>query len=658
MDSPPKQQESMYQNVVNSLIKHPRFHYSNRMLSGINQVRNELTASVEFLVPYKPGVNLAVTVITPIQDQDRSRYNPKDPFSLFPRPQDERNALIYLHTHQGCRIEGLYLADLLTNYKASLCVFDFAGAGQSGGEYTSFGHFESEQIQNIVNLLWKQLGYDSIGLWGKSMGGSAAILYAGQFLQPPVKFLIVDSAFAKLKHAIVNIASTQTKAPAFAIKTFLLFVSRTVNSKAGFDIHKVRPIDHVDKINLPIRFIIGDVDQVVKREEFQTLYDKCLSQDKRIVVTPGDHAANRLEDPYCAGVIKEILDRFLGPKDGGNKVTGVLKNKHAVANETINPMNQLAYNREPVIPAGFDPKRLANSVHYHKIIAEKKRKDSEDPNIYQQNGMAVTPQNMNHMINPGQGHLNHQPGTFTNQPVAHPGYPNEAAFDTFGRQVNKITNSPETPNQGSPVSYSQFGFESLAPGNLTTVTQPEPTRPLQLRPSNTATQSPTQHQIFSPPQAAISQDHPQPPRPSSPQPSRPSMQGFNLLPNILSFNPQQPSTQAPHQPNYTSQQPHPSQAHTNAPILQHPPAATHQQPHSQHQHPPPAQTTTTTNNNQYPQSQRTVQPQTPQSLQQSYQQPQQSKQANPYQNPDLRGNLTTQTGNGDLMDSMAPFFAQ
>ena len=74
-------------------------------------------------------------------------------------------------------MEGLYLVDFVSNYDSSLAVVDFAGAGMSDGEYTSFGWHESDQINCIVNYLHNKLGFESIGIWGKSMGAAASILF-------------------------------------------------------------------------------------------------------------------------------------------------------------------------------------------------------------------------------------------------------------------------------------------------------------------------------------------------------------------------------------------------------------------------------------------------------------------------------------------------
>ena len=202
-------------------------------------------------------------MITPVSNAESEIYDPRNYRAFFPRPPGRRNCLIYLHTHRGSRSEGTYLIDFLSKFDTSVCVFDFAGAGQSQGEYTSFGWFEADQVKIMVDFLTSELGFDNIGIWGKSMGGAAAIIYLGKYFNPCVKFMVTDSSFDKLKHAIINIATSQSKAPQFAVKTFMLFIANTIKSKANFDIYKVTPIEYVDKVKVPCIFVIGDVDNVV-----------------------------------------------------------------------------------------------------------------------------------------------------------------------------------------------------------------------------------------------------------------------------------------------------------------------------------------------------------------------------------------------------------
>lgn len=275
---------------------------------------------------------------------------------------------MYLHTHQGSRAEGTYFVEFLARFECSLCVFDFAGAGQSGGEYTSFGFFESEQIKCMVDFLSTKLGFDVIGLWGKSMGGAATIMYCGKYPHPCVRFMVIDAAFDKLKHAILNIASGNSSAPQFAVKTFMLFVANTVKAKAGFDIYQVRPIDWVDKIVIPSLFVIGQEDNVVKKSEFFSLHAKCASNQKRLLMSTGDHTANRLDDPNFNSEALEFLGKFF-PK----VKSGVLKPGPSPANfieetKTDNPLNR------PML----DGQKILNSVITQKQTLDRKRLNSDE----------------------------------------------------------------------------------------------------------------------------------------------------------------------------------------------------------------------------------------------------------------------------------------
>jgi alpha/beta superfamily hydrolase len=80
-------------------------------------------------------------------------------------------------------------------------VFDFAGCGQSEGEYITLGYQESRDLMYILNHLRKQhKQINNIVIWGRSMGAVTALLYAQKC--PKTKFIkgiIVDSPFSSLK---------------------------------------------------------------------------------------------------------------------------------------------------------------------------------------------------------------------------------------------------------------------------------------------------------------------------------------------------------------------------------------------------------------------------------------------------------------------------
>lgn len=356
MDDSPKKQ-SAYSQLVNSLIKHPRYQYNDRRLNCTFPVGEELYTGIEFEVAYKPNVNLVLSVITRLSEREcQGMAKQTNPQSYFPRPHGQRNCLLYNHTHQGSRMEGSYLIEFLANYETSLVVFDFAGAGKSQGEYTSFGWFEADQINTVVNFLSHSLGFDNIGLWGKSMGGAASIIYQSKYPNPLVKFMIIDSAFDKLKHAILNIASSHSAAPSFAVRALLLFVSNTVKTKAGFDIYKVKPIDYVKNIGIPCIFVIGQEDNVVTKSQFFNLHSSCKASYKKLYVVPGDHTGNRLDDDQFCGEVANFMTNFFPMRNPGG-VAGVLKNRNASISLLTNSQ-AVSHTKSTV----FDATKIKNSM--------------------------------------------------------------------------------------------------------------------------------------------------------------------------------------------------------------------------------------------------------------------------------------------------------
>jgi esterase/lipase len=311
---------SSYARIIESLIKHPRYAYRDTYLEGLSQTDNGLlVAAFNIDMVYSQQqvgrLILKTTILTKISAEEAIGYNPDAYQRYFPRPENSRNCLVYLHSHHGCRAEGTYLVKLLENFDASLVLFDFAGAGESDGQYTSFGWFEGEQASSVIGQLISKFKFEKIGVWGKSMGACAALRYRTIALHPQVVFMVIDSSFDKLKHALISIAKEHSKAPTFAIKSFIYYLSKTVQDKAFFDIYKVKPIDWVPNIKgIPIFFVKGNVDKLVTKEEFESLYTGCQSSEKILIITEGSHAGNRVEeDEQFKKFITEKLAIYFPP---------------------------------------------------------------------------------------------------------------------------------------------------------------------------------------------------------------------------------------------------------------------------------------------------------------------------------------------------------
>jgi fermentation-respiration switch protein FrsA (DUF1100 family) len=77
-----------------------------------------------------------------------------------------------------------------------------------------------------------------------------------------------------------------------------------------FWLAKERPIDNVDKITIPIMFIHGSRDWVVRPWHSQALYQKAGGKKKIIFIKNGSHAEYLIRD-YPEQFVAEVKNWFL-----------------------------------------------------------------------------------------------------------------------------------------------------------------------------------------------------------------------------------------------------------------------------------------------------------------------------------------------------------
>ena len=86
--------------------------------------------------------------------------------------------VIYLHGNSSCQLEAQNCLSSILCHDVSLFAFDFAGCGNSGGDYISLGYHEREDVDVVFNYLRSLDSVSSIGIWGRSMGAVTALMYA------------------------------------------------------------------------------------------------------------------------------------------------------------------------------------------------------------------------------------------------------------------------------------------------------------------------------------------------------------------------------------------------------------------------------------------------------------------------------------------------
>lgn len=123
----------------------------------------------------------------------------------------------------------------------SVFAFDFAGSGQSQGEFVSLGYYEEQDIECVLRYLRRLDIVSTVGLWGRSMGAVAALIRATQ--DPELGACVFESPFADFSSLVKGtIANYVSPIPDFITDMALSIVSREVLQRHGFDPRWLQPI--------------------------------------------------------------------------------------------------------------------------------------------------------------------------------------------------------------------------------------------------------------------------------------------------------------------------------------------------------------------------------------------------------------------------------
>ena len=285
-----KKNKYSYESLWKSIIRPPRENYASKDLGPSSFIcRKKNYSRRDFNILGSNG-NILKCTFYEMDEVDRGKN-----LSL--------PVIIFLHGNAGSRTDCLkYLRGILEN-DINLFSFDFAGCGLSEGEYISLGYHEKEDLKIIVNFVSNLPHVSSIGLWGHSMGAATAIMYAAE--DERIKCLCADSSFCDFNVLAKELVDKNIKIPNFIYSVAISFVRKTIIKKNGLDIYKLKPINEVKKIKVPIMFVHGVKDVLIDMQHSVKLFEECNSSPKIVNFFEGGHNSKR--DRL---IVQKILDFF------------------------------------------------------------------------------------------------------------------------------------------------------------------------------------------------------------------------------------------------------------------------------------------------------------------------------------------------------------
>jgi dipeptidyl aminopeptidase/acylaminoacyl peptidase len=219
-------------------------------------------------------------------------------------------AIIICHGVGANKSDFTELAVFLAKRGYIVLLFDFRAHGESEGSRTSLGYHEQKDIIAALGFLKNRPEIDMkrLGIYGFSMGGSAAILAAAH--TNAFRAVVVDSAFTSLRDQAHDAITGFYHLPSFpflplAITGYQLYFQTSVDN--------VSPVSVIAKIApAPVLIIAGEGDLLIPTDNGRKLFSAAQEPKERWIIPNADHGATMVAagDVYEKRV-GEFFDRNL-----------------------------------------------------------------------------------------------------------------------------------------------------------------------------------------------------------------------------------------------------------------------------------------------------------------------------------------------------------
>lgn len=175
--------------------------------------------------------------------------------------------------------------------KYDIFMFDFRGHGKSGGLF-SWTSKENKDLKAALDYIDEK--YNKAGMIAFSLGASVAINTLAH--DSRIDSLICVSAASDFNKVDYNLWKLDWRGDLL----YTLFASEGRKGRGirtgPFWLKKQKPINNIHKIKIPILYIHGEKDWVVKAWHSQVLYDKTQTKKKLVIVKNGPHAEYLMKD--------------------------------------------------------------------------------------------------------------------------------------------------------------------------------------------------------------------------------------------------------------------------------------------------------------------------------------------------------------------------
>jgi pimeloyl-ACP methyl ester carboxylesterase len=238
---------------------------------------------------------------------------------------DARGTVVLVHGLNRSRIEMVKKVPFLHAKGWNALLFDLRHHGASGGDVSSFGYFEKQDVHAASEFARKRAPGPLV-LWGVSLGAASATLAAAE--DPSVAGVVCDSSYRSLRDTVAHhltLARTWRWwlriIPSWPVGAEVLY---WIGHKGGFDPDAVDVKAAAAHLSgRPALFVCNSGD---RRMPSDIAFDlkAAAGEHARVLVVPGNSHGGAYRDGTAAyeRAVSELLDEAAAPATAGREKSG------------------------------------------------------------------------------------------------------------------------------------------------------------------------------------------------------------------------------------------------------------------------------------------------------------------------------------------------
>jgi uncharacterized protein len=194
-----------------------------------------------------------------------------------------KGTIILFHGYSGDKSKMLDRANIFIRLGYHVMLVDFMGSGGSGGNQTTIGFKEAEQVKKCFDVI-AQKKKGNIYLFGTSMG-AVAIMKAIHDYKIEPDGIILECPFGTM-YQTVSARFRNMNLPVFPAAGFLVFWGGVIN---GFWAFNHNPISYASSIKCPTLLMHGAKDETVSKQEIMDIFKKLRCEKKLHIYKNAGH---------------------------------------------------------------------------------------------------------------------------------------------------------------------------------------------------------------------------------------------------------------------------------------------------------------------------------------------------------------------------------